>query len=455
MAIYTRSIELDTPRDAVWAWHLRLGALARLTPPFESSEILGSGGVADGARVTVRAEVMPWVDSIWTMEHYDVLPPEHFRDRMLRGPFDRWEHLHTFETLGPGRTRATDEVRWELPLGTLGALGNGIVRARLERLFRYRQVTLAADLVEQARAQGRTLRVAISGASGLLGRQLVPFLTTGGHQVTPLVRGIPAAGEVRWDPQRPWDARALDGYDAVIHLAGESIAGGRWTAERKARIRSSRVEGTSSLVTALAKLPHPPKTLISASAMGIYGDRGDELLTESSADGSDFLAEVARGWEDATEPLGKAGTRLVHLRFGVLLSPAGGALAKMLPPMLAGAGGRLGSGKQWMSWLALDDAIYLVHRALLDARYHGALNAVTPSPATNGEFTDTLADVVRRPTLLPVPEIALKLLFGEMASGTILASQRLVPARLRELGFEWKYPTLEGALRHLLGRSEK
>lgn len=453
MATYTRSIELDAPPAAVWAWHLRPGALARLTPPFESSEVLGSGGVADGARVTVRAEVMPWVDSIWTMEHYDVRPPEQFRDRMLRGPFDRWEHLHTFAALGPGRTRATDEITWELPLGALGALGDGIVRARIDRMFRYRHITLAADLAEQARAEGRRLRVAVTGASGLLGRQLVPFLTTGGHQVTPLVRGTPAAGEVRWDPKRPWDASALDGYDAVIHLAGESIAGGRWTAERKARIRSSRVEGTSSLVTALATLPHPPRTLISASAMGIYGDRGDELLSESSTTGSDFLAEVARGWEDATELLGKRGTRLVHLRFGVMLSPAGGALARMLPPMLAGAGGRLGSGKQWMSWLALDDAIYLVHRALLDDRYRGAINAVTPSPATNSDFTEILGGVVRRPTLFPVPEFALKLLFGEMAIGTILASQRLAPTRLQELGFEWKYPTLEGALRHLLGKA--
>ena len=452
MPTYTRSIDLGAPRNTVWAWHLRPGALARLTPPFESSEVLGSGGVADGARVTVRAGVMPWVDTIWTMEHYDVRAPEQFRDRMLRGPFDRWDHLHRFEALGADRTRATDEITWELPLGPLGALGDGIVRARIERMFRYRHDTLAADLIEQARAGGRTLRIAITGMSGLLGRQLAPFLTTGGHQVTPLVRGTPAEGEVRWDPKRPWDAGALDGYDAVIHLAGEMIAGGRWTEDRKARIRESRVEGTRSLVTALAQLPHPPKTLISASAMGIYGDRGDELLPESSADGTDFLAAVARGWEEAAEPLGAKGTRIVHLRFGVLLSPAGGALAKMPPPMLAGAGGRLGSGKQWMSWLALDDAIYLVHRALLDERYRGAINAATPTPATNAQFTEVLADVVRRPTLFPVPAVALKLLFGEMASGTILASQRLVPARLQELGFEWRYPALDLALRHLLGR---
>ncbi|MEO6068063.1 MAG: TIGR01777 family oxidoreductase [Gemmatimonadales bacterium] len=452
MPTYTRSIELDSPRPAVWDWHLRPGALERLTPPFESSEVISSGGVADGARVVVRAGVMPGVDSVWTMEHYDVVAPEHFRDRMLRGPFDRWDHLHRFEPLGPARTRATDEISWSLPLGAIGALGDGRVRARIARMFTYRHATLAADLAEQARAEGRTLRVAITGASGLLGRQLAAFLRTGGHQVVPLVRGMPKEGEISWDPAGNWDASALDGYDAVIHLAGEPIAGGRWTVARKARIRTSRVEGTHGLVAALAKLARPPRTLISASAMGIYGDRGDELLTEASTTGADFLAEVTRGWESAAKPLGERGTRLVHLRFGVLLSPSGGALAKMLPPMLAGAGGRLGSGKQWMSWLGLDDAIYLVHRALLDDRYRGAINAVTPTPHTNADFTAVLGQVLGRPTYLPVPALVLKLLFGEMARSTILASQRLVPARLQTLGFEWRYPELEGTLRHLLGR---
>jgi uncharacterized protein (TIGR01777 family) len=449
---YSRSIELNAPREAVWAWHLRPGALTRLTPPFESSEVLGAGEVAERTLVTVRAELLPWVDSIWTMEHHDVVPPGHFRDRMLRGPFDRWEHLHRFEEAAPGRTRVTDEIGWQLPFGAIGALADGWVRSRLSRMFAYRHRTLAIDLAEQGRAQGRSLRIAVTGASGLLGRQLVPFLTTGGHQVTPLVRSAPREGEVRWDPKRPWNAGALDGYDAVIHLAGEAIAGGRWTAERKGRIRRSRVEGTGSLVAALAALPRPPRTLISASAMGIYGDRGDRPLTEEAMDGTDFLAEVAQGWEHEAGALAKAGTRVVNFRFGVLLSPAGGALAKMLPPMMAGAGGKLGSGKQWMSWLALDDAIYLVHRALLDERYQGAINAATPSPMTNADFTDTLGAVVRRPTLLPVPALALRLLFGEMATGTILASQRMVPARLQQLGFEWRYPTLEGALKHLLGR---
>ena len=452
MPTFSRSVDLDHPRDAVWAWHLRPGALTRLTPPFESSEAVSSGGVADGAEVVVRAGVIPLVDSIWTMQHYDVVPPDHFRDRMLRGPFDQWDHLHRFDALGPGRTRATDEITWTLPLGPLGALGDGMVRRRLARMFAYRHATLAADLAEHARYVGPPLRVAITGARGLLGAQLATFLTTGGHTVTPLVRGAPAASEVRWDPAGNWDASPLDGYDAVIHLAGESIAGGRWSDDRKDRIARSRVEGTRALTAALAKLPRPPKAFVSASAVGIYGDHGDELLTEASTLGTDFLAGVGRGWEEAPGALGAAGSRIVNLRFGILLSPAGGALAKMLPPILAGVGGRLGNGRQWMSWLALDDAIYMVHRALIDPRYQGPINAVAPEPLSNGGFTARLAAVVGRPALFPVPGFALKLLFGELADATLLASQRVIPARLQELGFEWRYPDLSGALRHLLGR---
>ena len=452
MPTFSFSSELDAAPDRVWAWHLRPGALTRLTPPFESSQVISSGGVAEGARVEVRAGILPGVATVWTMEHYDVVPPDHFRDRMLRGPFDRWEHLHRFERLSATRTRATDEITWQLPLGALGALADGMVRHRLERMFAYRHATLAADLAEQGRGAGRALRIAITGARGLLGQQLTPFLTTAGHTVTPLVRGEPKPGEVRWDPAGSWDAMPLDGYDAIIHLAGESIAGARWSAARKARIRGSRIDGTRSLTTTLARLPRPPRLFVSASAMGIYGDRGDEELTERSSIGTDFLGEVARGWEEASAPLAAAGARVAHLRFGVLLSPSGGALGKMLPAFLAGAGGRLGSGRQYMSWLALDDAIYLVHRALTDERYQGPINAVAPVAPTNAEFTEVLGRVLRRPTLFPVPEIALTALFGEMAQAALLTSQRVVPERLRALGFEWRYPELEGALRHLLGR---
>jgi uncharacterized protein (TIGR01777 family) len=451
MPTFTRSVDLPHPRDLVWAWHLRPGALPRLTPPFESAELLRHDGIHDGARARIRTRILPGVALDWTVDHHDVVPPERFRDRMISGPFARWEHLHRFDVIAGG-TRNTDSIDWLAPFGPLGAVGEGAITARLERMFRYRHATLAADLAEHARAGGRQLRVAITGASGLLGRQLSAFLTTGGHQVTPLVRRPARPGEVRWDPAGPWDATPLSEYDAVIHLAGEGIADGRWSEARKAAIRASRGAGTRNLVAQLARLSQPPKALISASAMGYYGSRGDEELTEGSTSGSDFLAAVVREWEEGARALEGVGTRIVHLRFGVLLSPAGGALAPMLPPFLAGVGGTLASGRQWMSWLGLDDALYLIHRALIDPRYSGPINAVAPTPATNRDLTATLGKVLRRPTLFPVPRPALRLLFGELADGAILASQRVIPERLKELGFTWKYPDLDGALRHLLGR---
>jgi uncharacterized protein (TIGR01777 family) len=451
MPTFIRSIDLPHPRDAVWAWHLRPGALTRLTPPYESAELLRHDGIHDGARVKIRTRILPGVTLDWTVDHHDVVPPERFRDRMISGPFARWDHLHQFDVTPEG-TRNTDAIDWAAPFGPLGAIGEGAVTARLGRMFRYRQTTLAADLDEHARAGGRRLRVAITGASGLLGRQLSAFLTTGGHQVTPLVRRTPRSGEIQWDPAGSWDATQLSGYDAVIHLAGEGIADGRWSEGRKAAIRASRGAGTRNLVSQLARLTQPPGALISASAMGYYGSRGDEELTERSSNGNDFLAQVVQEWEAGAQPLQAAGTRIVHLRFGVLLSPAGGALARMLPPFLAGVGGTLADGKQWMSWLALDDAIYLIHRAILDPRYAGPINAVSPTPGTNRDLTRTLGRILRRPTLFPVPRPALRLLFGELADGAILASQRVIPERLKELGFTWKYPDLDVALRHLLSR---
>ncbi|HEU4569865.1 MAG TPA: TIGR01777 family oxidoreductase [Gemmatimonadales bacterium] len=452
MPTFRHASDLPVPRQAVWDWHLRPGALVRLNPPWERARVVRSGGVAEGSEVVLQAAVAPGIETTWVMEHHDVTAPERFRDRMRRGPFARWEHLHAFEALSAGRTRLVDEIDFTPPLGPAGALAAPSITARLRRMFAYRHATLAADLEAHAAAGGRTLHIAITGASGLIGRQLEAFLTTGGHRVTRLVRGTPRPGEVRWDPAGDWDAAPLDGVDAVVHLAGEGIAAGRWTEERKRRIRESRARGTRSLVTALARRPHPPRTFISASAVGIYGDRGDEPLTEAAPPGTDFLATVGREWEAAAAPIAAAGARVVQLRFGVVLSPAGGALAKMLPAFRAGVAGRLGSGHQRFPWIALDDALYLIHAALLDDRYTGALNATAPDTPTNAEFTATLGRVLRRPTLLPVPAVALKLLFGEMAEATILAGQRVVPERLTALGFRWRYPALEGALRHALGR---
>jgi hypothetical protein len=271
-----------------------------------------------------------------------------------------------------------------------------------------------------------------------------------------LIRREPRAGEraLRWDP--PTGAITPAGpalADAVVHLAGESVAAGRWTAAVKRRLRDSRVLATRRLVETLVRLDKPPAVLLSASATGYYGHRGDEILTEESGPGTGFLAEVARDWEEATAAATAAGIRVVCLRIGIVLSPAGGALANMLMPFRLGLGGVFGGGAQWMSWIALDDTIDAIRHALADDTLRGPINVVAPTPATNREFTRTLGRVLRRPTLMPMPAFALRLGLGEMANALVLSSQRVLPARLQTGGFRFRYPTLEGALRSALGAS--
>ena len=300
------------------------------------------------------------------------------------------------------------------------------------------------------------MNILVTGSSGLVGSALVPSLGNDGHAVTRLVRSAPAPGEsaVTWDPDRgQLSTAALEGIDAVVHLAGENIAAGRWTAARKARIRDSRVKGTGLLSETLARLERPPRVLVSASAIGYYGSRGDEVLTEKSHLGTGFLAEVCRDWEEATAPAARRGIRVAILRFGVIFSAHGGALPKMLTPFRLGLGGRIGDGRQYMSWVALDDTIGAIHHALATETLAGPVNVVAPQPVTNAEFTKTLGRVLGRPTVFPMPAFAARLAFGEMADELLLASQRVKPARLLDTHYQFRFPELEGALRHLLGKT--
>jgi uncharacterized protein (TIGR01777 family) len=297
------------------------------------------------------------------------------------------------------------------------------------------------------------MHMLVSGASGFIGSALVPTLTAGGHTVTRLVRSTPSPGraEIPWNPAaRSIGTPALEGLDAVVHLAGDNIASGRWTAAKKVSIRNSRVQGTTVLCEALAQLAKPPKTLLCASAIGYYGDRGETILREESPPGTGFLAEVCQAWEAATAPAVQRGIRVVHLRFGIVLSPAGGALAKMLTPFRLGLGGVVGTGKQYMSWIALDDVLGAIHHALSTEALQGPVNVVAPQAVTNREFTTTLGKVLRRPTRLPLPAFAARLLFGEMADALLLASTRVAPVRLVAAGYTFHYPELEAALQHLL-----
>ena len=301
------------------------------------------------------------------------------------------------------------------------------------------------------------MNIIVTGATGLVGSALVPSLIADGHSVTCLVRGDnanpphPGTTAARWNPETGTiDAAALEGHDAAVHLAGESVAEGRWTDEKKKRIRDSREKGTRLIAETLAQLSVRPQVLACASAIGYYGDRGAEVLDENSSSGKDFLSEVCRAWEAAADPARAAGIRVVHLRIGVVLSDEGGALAKMLTPFKMGAGGKIGSGAQYMSWVALDDVVSAIKHVLNDESLKGPVNVVGPRPATNAEFTKTLGAVLGRPTLFSVPAFAARLAFGEMADALLLSSARVEPKRLQSTQFKFAYPQLDGALRHVL-----
>ena len=300
------------------------------------------------------------------------------------------------------------------------------------------------------------MKFLISGATGLVGTALAESLRRDRHEITRLVRpgGEVRSGDLHWDP----NAGALDlgaeGTDCVVHLAGASIADGRWNAERKQVLRSSRVEATEHLIAGLARLKTPPKVLVCASAIGYYGDRGEESLTEESPPGSDFLSLLARDWEGAAAGAEKLNIRTVMLRFGIILAAQGGALAKMLPPFKFGLGGKIGSGKQWMSWLTLEDAVGCIRHSIENTGLRGPVNAVTPNPVRNSEFTRVLGHALHRPAILPLPSFVARAAFGEMADALLLSSQRVVPRRLETSGYRFLAPELEGALRKVLHESQ-
>lgn len=444
--------EMPVSADALFAWHERPQAFDRLTPAWMPATVLGRfGGIKDGARVSLSVPVGP-LRTTWELAHEGYVAGREFRDVQVRGPFASWEHTHSMEPVGEHTSALEDRIRFRLPLPPFGEMVAGtFTRERLERLLRWRHALTHADLERHALFATRgPRRIAITGASGFIGGALGPFLTTGGHEVRRVGRG--PMNEVRWDPARGMlDQAALDGVDAVIHLAGSSVAE-RWTESTRREIRESRVKGTRMIAEACARMAVKPEVLVCSSAIGIYGSRGDEWLDEQSATGDDFLADVGREWEAAAEPAREAGIRVVHLRTGIVLNSGGGALAKMLPPFLAGVGGKLGSGAQWMSWISREDLIGAMHFAMQAPGVAGAVNAVAPEPVTNATFATTLGRVLHRPAMAPVPAFVLRTIFGAMAEGTILASQRVRPSALEAAGFTFLHPTLAGALRFELGR---
>lgn len=447
MGIQYASI-VDHPLDEVWAWHTRPGAMRRLVPPWQPMRIVKeTESLANGRAILGLPGGLRWI-----AQHdpagYD--PPHQFLDvlssdgLMTLPPrvIGWWRHTHRFSDAGAGRTRMHDEVDTTVP------------GAALRSTFAYRHRQVAEDLAahrDAAQAGAGSLVVAITGASGMVGTALAAFLSTGGHRVIRLVRRAPAnTDERRWDPDNP-AADLLEGVDAVVHLAGESIAG-RFTDAHRRAIRDSRIEPTRRLA-GVAAATAGLRAFVSASAIGFYGyDRGDEVLDESSARGTGFLADVVADWEEAAAAAGDGGARVVTVRTGIVQAADGGTLKLLRPLFAAGLGGRLGSGKQWLSWIGIDDLLDIYYRAVYDTRLSGPVNAVAPTPVRNSEYTEALAGTLHRPALLPVPSIGPRLLLGKQGAVELAeANQRVEPAALRTLGHRFRQPDIRDALAHQLG----
>lgn len=453
MPITEFTTTLPVAPAVAFSWHARQGALRRLLPPWQTVRVVSEQPapgadsiVANGGRVELSVPTGPFYRR-WVARHLDCQPGESFTDVMEHGPLARWVHNHRF-TAAPQGCTLTDRLDYDLgfPAGLLA----GIVRRDLTRVFAFRHARTRNDLARHADFPATPLKIAVTGASGLVGSALVPFLTTGGHQVRTIGRGN---ADIRWDPALGLlDATPLEGTDAVIHLAGESVAQ-RWTDAAKKRIRDSRVQSTALIARTVAAMKNPPRVLVVASGIGACGTHDDDGERDENAPfGNDFLADVCREWEAAADPARAAGIRVVHVRIGMVLSAAGGALTKMLPAFRFGAGGPIGSGRQWQSWIQLDDLIGVLQRALLDDRLSGAVNAAAPQTLRQRDFADIIGCVLHRPSFAPLPNSAVSLLFGEMGRSLLLSGIRAKPAKLTELGHRWSFPDLEAALRFELGR---
>ncbi len=435
----TRSSVVHTPIDEVFAWHGRQGAIHRLLPPWRSIRVVAeTDSLAHGRAVLRLPGGVPWI-----AQHESFDPPNQFTDRLVSLPL-RWRHVHRFAPEGPGATRVTDVVETPVPAPLLA------------QTFRYRHRQLADDLtVQRAMADYAPgpLTVAMTGSSGLVGSALASLLSTGGHRVVHLVRRRALGDSEReWRPGSP-APRLLEGVDAVVHLAGASIAG-RFSPSHKETIRESRIEPTDRLAQLMAATPDGPRVLVAASAIGYYGaDCGDRWLDEESPAGDDFLARVVVDWEAATIAAADAGVRVVRVRTGIVQSPRGGVLRLLRPIFRAGLGGPMGRGEQWTAWIDLDDLTDIYYRAVVDSRMAGPINAVAPEPVRNGTYSSTLGSVLRRPSLLPTPGLGPRLLLGEEGAEQLaFASQRVRPGALEASGHRFRRPSLEASLRHQLGR---
>ncbi|WDP89127.1 MAG: TIGR01777 family protein [Desulfobacter sp.] len=453
--IFSKKTRINVPVADLFAWHAREGAINRLTPPWAPLSLISrrGKGIDKGVQVKFKMKVFG-IPMIWEAEHIDYEENRLFRDRQVKGPFGLWEHTHLFHEGGSNTAVMEDRVKFKLPLEPLSAPFCGHAMKELDRIFTYRHRVLKADM-ESRVGKIKKQRILVSGASGTIGQALVPFLRTCGHEVVRLVRDpdSDAPDALYWDPYKNvLDMEAAGPIDAVISLNGVDISRGKWTENQKKLIMDSRVIPTRVLVEKMRAMDRPPSTFISSSAIGLYGEGGDRVLTEGSPMGNSFISEVCNRWETASLGAARGGIRTVQLRIGVVLTPAGGALERMFIPFALGLGTRLSHGGQYMSWISMDDALGGILHLLENETVHGPVNLTAPEPVTNKAFTKTLGRVLSRPAFFAMPAPVAGFLWGDMGRETLLTSARVMPEKLLDSGYMFTHTGLEPALRHLLGR---
>ncbi|HZK06273.1 MAG TPA: TIGR01777 family oxidoreductase [Actinomycetaceae bacterium] len=441
------------PRDFVYKWHSRPGAVRRLTPPF-LAEVLGEpdGGLSPGAQSHFQIRGLPPPTNRWTTEYAEIVPGSQFTERLVRGPVSKWTHVQHFEEHS-NCTRVLSELDFRF-MRDYPFAARRRIQDSISRMVYYRHEQLLSELEFASSHDGPPLRIAVSGSSGIIGRELVALLRTLGHDVVPIIRtDIPLDDGVAINTESGWvDEEALSRVDAVVHLAAEPV-GKRFTPEHKRRIAESRVSMTSDLAAAAARSARV-RTFVSASAIGYYGAAPSGEVTEESPQGADFLARVCAAWEESADPARDAGLRVVNLRTGPVLTPDGDFLRPMLRSFRAGNRGSPAGGAAWHSWISIDDVVGLYAHAVLDARMSGAVNAVAPQPTTWSEMARELARQLSRPELVPMPRPAAAAWFGREGSRLYVhASQRASAEKAAAAGYEFRHPALSGALRHVLGQT--
>jgi uncharacterized protein len=439
----------------LYDWHGREGALERLIPPWENTSVISrEGGIGPGGRVVMKMHAGP-IPYHWKAEHVEENEGVMFRDVQKSGPFRYWSHSHLFGEDEKG-TFLEDHIEYSLPMHSLlPSFVKNAMDKTLNRIFNRRQAILREDILCHQQYSQKPLTVLISGASGILGKALVPFLTTGGHRVYTLVRRrpIPEKNEIYWNPAKmEIDSGSIPEIDGVVHLAGEYIGLGRWTEEKKKRIIESRTRGTKLLAETVARQDAPPKVFLSASAVGYYGDCGPHIMDETQPQGEDFISEVCHVWEKAAQPAIDKKIRTVLMRIGVVLTPQGGALERLIRSSHLGLISRIGSGQQYMSWLTIDDMVSSILHALTCEKLEGPVNFAAPEAVTNLRLLQILSKIINRPLMPTIPVFVLKSIYGQMASEILLSGCRVSCRKLTDSGYQFRHTDLEQAIRGLLGK---